>query len=140
MYSFFGKTFFYREKSTKLVVRLSGFWLYCIIKEFNSPVGISTDELQVSFQLSYYVILLLSGINQRNDIRKNNIRKIILEKEISISISSFVFNIILEVRASVLRKDKEIKYTSTEKEEIKLMGWLYSDLCRNPNKIQQIYC
>lgn len=96
--------------------------MYCIIKEFNSPVGISTDELQVSFQLSYYVILLLSGINQRNDIRKNNIRKIILEKEISISISSFVFNIILEVRASVLRKDKEIKYTSTEKEEIKLMG------------------
>lgn len=140
MYSFFGKTFFYREKSTKLVVRLSGFWLYCIIKEFNSPVGISTDELQVSFQLSYYVILLLFGIHQRNDIRKNNIRKIILEKEISISISSFIFNIILEVRASVLRKDKEIKYTSTEKEEIKLMGWLYSDLCRNPNKVQQIYC
>lgn len=110
-----------------------------MIKEFNSPLGISTDELRVFFQLSYYVILLLFGINQRNNIRQSNIRKIILEKEISIPISSFVLNIILEVQASVLREDKEIKYTSTEKEEIKLMAWLHADLCRNPNKIQQIY-
>lgn len=86
-----------------------------MIKESNSSLGISTDELQVFFQLSHFVNLLLFGINQRHNIKENDIRKIILVKETSIPIIIMCVQHYSGDLACVLRKNKETKCKRTKK-------------------------
>lgn len=86
----FWKDFLYRERNTTAsqnICILIPVLSYCVVKKFNLPLGISSDNLQSFFQLYYSVILLsLFGVNHRNNCRENDIRKIILGKETSIPI------------------------------------------------------